>query len=56
MFCSNDFKVNPTCENCRYANLYTPFLTYPHHDPKCSVHKINIKPDDSCRNFELVGN
>lgn len=55
MFSNNDFKIAPACENCKYADLYVPFWTYPYHDPKCSIHKKNIKPDDSCKNFELIG-
>lgn len=44
-----------TCQNCKHANYYAAHWWYPWLDPKCAVHKISIKPDDTCENFELIG-
>ena len=43
------------CSNCKHADEYIPLWIYPYGDPRCSVHHMNICPDDSCEDFELIG-
>lgn len=55
MFNDENFEVTPVCSNCKHANLYIPYWTYPWGDPKCEISMNNIEPDDSCGDFELIG-
>ena len=44
------------CRNCKYAELYLPFWTYPYNTPKCSLHHKTINPDDCCDDFQPIVN
>lgn len=52
MFCSKDFKHQPTCSNCKHADLYLPYWVYLSSDPRCRITRKVISPDYACEHFE----
>ncbi len=55
MFCSKDFKHQPTCNNCKHADLYLPYWVYLSSDPRCRITRKVISPDYACEHFERLG-
>lgn len=46
----------PRCCDCKYANSYNPYFTYPYFPPKCSVHHKGIMGGQKvCEDFERIG-
>ena len=55
MFSTNDFLVDPICANCKHADFYPiSFFDVRFAEPKCSIHKVSIGPNDCCSDFELI--
>lgn len=44
-----------TCQNCKYADLYIPYWTYPWATPYCSKGNGLCSIDKTCDDFELLG-
>lgn len=45
----------PTCANCKYANLFIPLFAYPHLDPYCSKGHGQCRVDKLCGDYEQIG-
>ncbi|WP_458454387.1 hypothetical protein [Methanobrevibacter sp.] len=44
-----------TCSECKFADLYIPYWTYPYATPYCSKGHGQCKVDKSCEDFVLCG-
>ena len=49
------FKFEASCSNCKYADLYIPYWTYPYSDPFCRLGHGKCDVNKCCNDFKLIG-
>ena len=48
-------EIIPSCTNCKYADLYIPYFTYPFFDPYCSKKHGLCMVTKVCEDYVQIG-